>query len=277
MTPIGQLERLRRFANVTICIAAACHHSREGGPKIILCSDWRISGPLGSSDTKHKQDWLPGGHRCLIAGDPREATAIVHMMRAKFLAAGKINETNIKKLVEDSLYERRVEKRNALAQAEFGMSHSEVMQFGKERLPTEHFIRYLDQASMIRVGAEFIVAGFSEHADIILETNGNCDVSMLEDFSCIGEGATLAHASLLHRGISAITDFGVALYYVYEAKKAAERVNSVGKSTLISTIHDDGTYHNIVIDKIGYLDEQYSKYGPQQVPLLIPVPEGLFH
>jgi hypothetical protein len=261
---------------VTICIAAACNHSREGGSKIILCSDWLVSGDLGSSNTKHKQDWLPYNWRCMIAGDPLEANILVEGMRRKFTTAGKVDETNIGLLVKSALYERRSEMRDSLAEARFGMTHAEILQFGKERLPPEHFGRYLDEVASLRLETEFIVTGFSNGDDFIVQTDRNCEVRFPTDFACIGEGEYLARASLLSREISPTTDFGVALYEVYEAKKASERVVSIGKPTLVAVIDDDGKYHSMKTEGKEHLERQYQQYGPKTTPILLSVPSGLF-
>lgn len=266
----------RECRDVTICIAACCNHSREGGKKIILCTDWRVSSYLGSADIKHKQDWLGYGFRCLIAGDPREADAIIQIVRKKFSEAGKIDETNIRPLVENSVFQRLKERRDALAQARFSMSHDGVLQYGKDRLPSGHFVKYLDDAAQLGLDVELIVTGFAEGGDdVIVEVNRNT-VSMPEAFACIGEGAFLARASLLRREISNVAEFGRALYEVYEAKIAAQRVGSVGTSTLISIIEEDGRRRTFNLDKMYYLQNQYAQYGPKDTPIIMPPPDDLF-
>ena len=158
------------------------------------------------------------------------------------------------------------------------MTHAEVLQFGRERLPTSHFVKYLDDAAKIGLDTEFIVTGFGQGGDdFIVEVRQNT-VSMPDAFACIGEGEFLARSSLLHRGMSTIRRFGAALYEVYEAKKAAERVNSVGKYTLLSVLHEDGggARRTVNLDKMEYLNRLYSEYGPKVTPPDIPVPDDLF-
>jgi hypothetical protein len=155
---------------VTICIAAACNHAREGGRKIILCTDWRVGSFLGSAETKHKQeqDYVARGFHCPIAGDPREVDVV------------------------------------------------------------------------------------------------------------IGEGEFLARASLLRREMSNIRDFGAALYEVYEAKKAAERVGSVGPSTLISVLEANTNRRSVDVNKMDYFERLYSRYGLRNTPDKLDIPEDLF-
>lgn len=265
----------RECSDVTICIAAICNHSRDGGKKIVLCTDWRVSSFLGSADIRHKQRFIANGFHCLIAGDPREVDAVILGMRGKFGAAGSINETNLRPLVEEAFYERLKERRNGLAQARFSMSHSEVLQFGKERLPTEHYIRYLDDSAKIGLDTQFLVTGFGEdNDDLIVEARQN-DVSMPDSFACIGEGEFLARASLLRRELSFVTKLGEAIYAVFEAKKAAERVGSVGKNTLLSVIGEDGERQSIAPNRQGFLDKLYENLGPKPIGE-ITLPSDLF-
>ena len=257
---------------MTICIAAVCNNyvgGVAGVKRMIYCTDWRVSSQLGSAETQHKQAWLAGNKFvCLTAGDPSEITVVVDFLRAKFEDAGTIDETNIADLVKQSVLARRVQRRNALAQSRFGMDHDETLRIGKDKLPQEHFMRYLDLAAAVKIDSEFIVAGFGESDDFIVETNRDCDVVMAGDFACIGEGEFLARASLIHREIKNITPFNLALYYVYEAKKAAERVNSVGKSTLITVLHEDGKQFRVKQDREGELERDGFRQSRLGIPLL---------
>ena len=265
----------RECRDVSICIAAICNHTGEGGKKIVLCTDWRVSGFLGGAEIRHKQNFIARGFHCLIAGDPREVDAVRLGMKAKFKAAKSINETNLRTLVQEAFYERLAERRNSLAQARFSMTHSDVLQFGKDRLPTEHYIRYLDDSAKIGFDIEFLVTGFGENSDdIIVEARQNI-ISMPDTFACIGEGEFLARASLLRREISSVTELGKALYIVFEAKKAAERVGSVGQKTLLSVIGEDGQRHSIRPVRQEFLEKLYETYGPKPVEE-ISLPSDLF-
>src|SRR5690348_12969123 len=142
---IAEWERQRSLAEreMTICIAATCHHSREGGAKIILCTDWRVSGALGSAETANKQMWLPKNWACLTAGDTREINAIIPLMRKSFADAKSVDETNAGSLVEQCLQTRLSQKREALSHSRFSKSYNELYETGKEKLPTDEFSRFI--------------------------------------------------------------------------------------------------------------------------------------
>jgi hypothetical protein len=129
----------------------------------------------------------------------------------------------------------------------------------------------------LRLTAEFIVAGFYNEDELLIQTNDRAELSYPNHFACIGEGSFLAQASLMRREFSSVSDFGPGLYEVYEAKKAAESVTSVGPGTLLSVLESDGSRRSFKLDESEkFLDGLYQKYGPKHVPLLMDVPDTLF-
>ena len=52
------------------------------------------------------------------------------------------------------------------------------------------------------------------------------------------------------------------VYCVYEAKKYAERVSSVGKATFLVVVRPNGSSTMLAAKGRLYLDEQFAKYGP---------------
>jgi hypothetical protein len=276
---IAEWERIRSYAEreMTICIAAGCNGSREGGTKIILCTDWRVSGPLGSAETAHKQPSLPKGWVCLTAGDPREINAIIPLFWNAFEQADVVDETNVGRLIEECLRTRLAQKRDALSHSRFSKPYKEVYDTGKEKLPLLDFSTFVADISAVHLDAEFIITGFYNEDEFLIQTNQRGELSYPNHFACIGEGSYLAHASLMRREFSSVRDFGPALYEIYEAKKAAESVTSVGPGTLLSVIESDGSKRAFNLDKVEeFLDGLYQKYGPKDVPLLMDVPATLF-
>ena len=89
----------------------------------------------------------------------------------------------------------------------------------------------------------------------------------------IGEGRYLAESALMHREQDESTSLNLTLYNVHEAKKYAERVASVGKTTTMVVLWPDRAR---VITSAGrtFLSERFEKYGPQQVPDDLDFPEA---
>ena len=261
---------------MTICIAAACNASRDGGTKIVLCADWLQSSGLGSAETIHKQAWLPGNLVCLTAGDVTEINALVRVLRTHFKALDEIDETNIIPTVRGALHARLAEKRDEFAIGQFGYGYDEVFRFGRDRLPDAVFAKFILDTSRIDLRTQCIIAGFVRGDDFLIETTQHAEIRLPSHFSCVGSGALLAKSALLQRSYRRTDDFGPALYQVYEAKRTAENEVGVGKSTLIMVLNEDGAHRNFKIDSLDYLDNLYRKYGPQLVPILMDVPDELF-
>jgi hypothetical protein len=276
---IAEWERTRSLweREMTICIAAVCNRSREGGAKIILCSDWRETHPFtGAADTVHKQPWLPENWVCLTAGQTAEINAVIPLLRKAFHDAGTVDETNVGPLVIGCLRSRLDEKRDALSYARFSKPYREIYDSGKEKLPSSDFSRFVSDISEVRIDAEFIIAGICNDDDFLLKTNSRAEPSYPNHLACIGDGAFLADASLRRRSLGSTRDFGPALYEVYEAKKAAESLPTVGNSTLVSVL-EIGRKRSFRIDELNkFLDNLYSQYGPKQTPILMPLSDDLF-
>ena len=81
----------------------------------------------------------------------------------------------------------------------------------------------------------------------------------------VGEGEVLATSVLLHREHSDLSTFDRALYCVYEANKYAERIPSVGQTTSMCVITRD-SLKGIKTEVTAWLDEQFKKFGPQEIP-----------
>lgn len=263
-------------SKMTICIAVVCNAGKEGGKKIILCTDWRQSSPIGMSDTIYKQPWLPKNWRCLTAGTTTEINALVPKLREKFKNENEITETNIVRVVQSALRERLKEKRDEYAYGEYSRGYDEVMSNGKAIFPEGVYNKFVHESSNIDLGAELIIAGFVNNDEFIIVTTLSGEVKLPTDFSCIGEGEYLAQASLLRREYMDIRNIGVALYQVYEAKRAAERVNSVSELTLIIILNEDGTHKHISQKKMTWFKGLYSDYGPKNTPASIELPDDLF-
>jgi hypothetical protein len=108
-----------------------------------------------------------------------------------------------------------------------------------------------------------------------VQTNENCGASIKEDFSVVGEGGFLAQASLLSRGHNEMETFGRALYSVFEAKKFAQGVRSVGTATSLSVLHQDGRHNLISTKGREALEKLYEQCGPKEIPEFEVPPEYL--
>lgn len=250
---------------MTVCIAAACTE-KPGNMAIILCTDWRVGGSIGSAETRHKQLHLSKGWFCLTAGNATEINAVVRILRIHFDNENAIDETNIVKTVRAALNERKAELANEYTQGRYALSYSDFLLFGKEKLPADIFHHAVEAIAKLSIRVELIIAGFVDGLPIMLEADEWCGVAVKDEFAVVGEGTLLATAALLQRGHWDIRSLGKAAYCVFEAKKYAERVSSVGKSTLMSVLRPNGTRKSIQHVGYDYLNKKFDELGPQPLP-----------
>ena len=97
---------------------------------------------------------------------------------------------------------------------------------------------------------------------MIVQVNGDHGVSIKEDFAVAGSGSYLAQYGLLHRQHYDVQTLDRTIYCVYEAKKYAERVSSVGKITYFVVIQPSSKA--VMLTGLGTeeLEKLFANYGP---------------
>jgi len=249
---------------MTVCIAAAC--GDEGGQAIVLCTDWRISGALGSADTMLKIRQIGQNWHLLTSGSESDINAIVLAFRRAFPAGSTIDETNVPTIVRNVLNERKREKAEEFVRGKYAIGYDDLLNLGKDKLPADLYREALLLISEIEIGCSCIIAGFdSSGHNFILETNSQCRVLVRDDFATIGEGAYLAQTALLQRGHISSRKLSETIYCVYEAKRYAEKVTSVGDVTSLHVIYPRRSRRLIEVTQVDDLKPYFAKFGPQRI------------
>jgi hypothetical protein len=262
--------------DMTVCIAATCDGG-IGESKIVVCTDQKIGGALGSAETMLKARTICKNWWCLTAGTDSEIFAINILLRKHFHAASYVDDRNIVTLVRAALNERKMDKANELIQGKYAISYTEFLTTGKDRLPPDLFRSAAAEVELMDLDAAFIIFGYIGKFPWLIETNGHSQVKIREDFAVVGQGAYLAQASMLHRGHSDIDTLGKTLYSVYEAKKFAEGAPSVGKNTVQSVIYQDGRNELTSVKADNLLEAHYKKYGPRVIDSELEVTPDFFY
>jgi 20S proteasome alpha/beta subunit len=249
---------------MTVCIAAICRD--EDQEKIVLCSDRRMSSGLGGSEVGRKEHALSHGWRCLVSGDEDHFLALIRLYRIHFLDEARLTYEKIDAAMKAPLYERKKDIAEEYIRKRFAFSHDEFVKSGKDRLPADLFHEANQVINHTDLRASLIVAGFVGTSPEIYYTDEHCGAHPVMNFATIGEGSHLAHSVLLRREQMGWDSLSSTLYNVYEAKKYAESIGSVGPGTNISVMRSDGTKEITSYELDTQLGEAYIKYGPQKVP-----------
>ncbi len=254
---------------MTICIAASCNEAADSDtpPKIVLCSDWRASSIVGTSDSKPKQRYLAAGWYCLTAGTEPEVSALLRLVRRSFSSVENIDTTNIDTLVKTPLYQRKDEKADEYIRGRYAISYDDFKNHGKDRLPPDLFRDVWAAIDRINLDAQLIIVGFADDTPVIYQTDDRCKASIREDFAAIGDGAVLALASLMQRGQVGTLELPRTLYRVFEAKIAAQSIKSVGETTSLSVLETDKTLKDVTLDGKKFLEAKRKDFGVQPIRL----------
>lgn len=264
--------------NMTICIAAECDSDDGKEPLIVLCTDRLLSSDLGVSESALKERWMPHGFYCLTAGnDDTDLTATTkHILRQLAHLTNPELDDEILVAVKKALYARKNDYAENFTRARFAMSYEEFIDKGREKLPQDIFTQSLLQIRDLRLSCEFIIAGMISNIPLIIQTTQDFDAYIAGPYAAIGSGSYLATAALLHQNYDNIMPLRQAVYCVYEAKKYAERVRSVGEKTIISVLGINEKRKSLNAPTHIALQKMYEALGPKKIPDQVNLPDVIF-
>jgi 20S proteasome alpha/beta subunit len=189
---------------MTVCIAAIAESTAKTEPKIVLCYDWKVSTAIGSAENKYKLTHIGADWVCLSSGNESDTIAFTRLLRLKFGYRGgdiTVDETNAIQLVRDATAARKKEKADELTQGRYAISYDDFLKIGKEKFPPEIYRDTITEIGKLGLNADCLVCGFAENDPTIIETDSQGHVSIIDDFSAVGEGAYLAQAGFYSEDI----------------------------------------------------------------------------
>lgn len=251
---------------MTVCIAAVVIE-QEDEPTIVLCADTKGSSALGSANNLLKMRYIAPGWRCLVAGSDEDINATLLKLQAQFRLreSQSLTRTEAVDRVRSALIARRREKIEELIQGKYSISFEEFLAKGRTIFTEDLFRATMAEITMVDIGAEFIVAGYPAKYPLLIKTDTKGRAAIKEGFAVIGEGAYLAHASLMARELDYVAPLGRALYCVYEAKKFAEGAPSVGEDTSVFIMTSTGE-RSVLAEGRKLLHKTYMEIGRKPVP-----------
>ena len=258
-------EALWEETPVTLCIAAACEESGE--PRIVTCTDWKAENPLGTADTADKFRKLRTGWIALMAGK-RSRTREFADVFERHLRNKEITRDNALTVMKDGAWIHANSLREEYCHIRWGMDYGEFREWCTKLSPVIAK-SYLDELKSIRFGASLIVAGFvlSEEGKpeplICHISQQESEIRIEEEFAAIGEGRVVAIPPLLRREYDSDVPLAKAVYMVYEAKRLAEIIGSVGESTSVDVLYPDGTLKSFTDEAYNYYDGLLKDFGPK--------------
>lgn len=204
--------------------------------------------------------------RCLIAGCDTEMVAFLVHLSKELSDIAVTDEVTVPVAVRKAITAMKNEKADELLQGRWGMSFSEFRS-NRSQIPEDHYRRDMEVVASTRLNGECILVGFDGNGfPLLVQINSDWSVQIQDDFAVVGEGALLAQSVLMHRQHSSVSPLSEALYCVYEAKKYAERVVSVGKYTHLSVYDKDWGSVRLDNKAKAQLEGLFLEYGPKDLP-----------
>jgi hypothetical protein len=250
--------------DMTVCIAATC--MGEDGQKIVICTDRKGGNELGSVESLNKDHAVGHGWRLLTAGTISDSLAVVKSFRLTFVNASNITAINIDKTIKDAVGNRLTQLRDEYTLGRFSMSYQDLLD-QRSKFPDDVFRAAVQRINTIDLGSELILLGFMADTPelYVIERTGR--VRPVGAYATIGDGGLLASSVLMRRDHRQWEPLTATLYKVYEAKRYAEAVASVGGDTMMIIVDHKGEAKLTALSLDDELSRLYKKYGPQLLPM----------
>lgn len=274
--------------DVTTCIAARVVGNTSA---LIFCMDMKGSVEWSSSETTYK--WIPfGNFHALISGPTSVAKELARYCAEPLRALDVVNtQEDVTRALGQGLGKYKRAFAESRIQAALGISYDEFRKTGKSSLPEDLYRDLSWEIKNHKSKAELIFAGFlpfdkaagrnatylTSRRPYLFKVTDD-DIITCDDFACIGSGAGLAEASLMHRQQTIHHSVPVTIYHCYEAKRMSERAEGVGEKTRIVVVYRDSECSGEEMKTAGLiaLAESFTKYSPQIVPNNLPMDKDRF-
>jgi hypothetical protein len=178
----------------------------------------------------HK-DWVA----MMSADDLTQCIPVIE--RAAEYVAGRANKPHtIRSAFKRAFSQHLVEMREDAALSHYGLTMKEFIKSGKKRFNERMFQSICKNMDDVKLGCEFIVAGFDSltRPHIFHVTNeGKDSIYDKPGYHCIGSGSLVAESILYYFGQSIDRTFHETIFNVCAAKFMAERCAGVGKATYL--------------------------------------------
>jgi 20S proteasome alpha/beta subunit len=233
----GPLEQIGR-PRVTIGIAAECQH--DGKHAVVMCCDWQgTMEDFVKSDDVYKFRF-EANSTMLIAGEPSAADEIVALLTPvlrKFDALDKVAgdfDLRLNAFLAD-LRGVAQKRKDAMVDHYLSMRYNLPFEkFYKEAgkfLPSTDFTHILEEIKYVELGASVLICYPNDEESLIARINGNGHVGWVDNYACIGTGATIALSVLCQHDWDNEMPLMDCLARVYAAKLAAQKDPNVGIAT----------------------------------------------
>jgi hypothetical protein len=256
----------REVKDMTLCIAALAE-VQTSSPKIVLCTDFKVSCDEFASESEFKARVLSPQLVGLQADSPGRAKELC-LLYQDYLE----REVLKPRLVAKQLNEPLVEFKSFLADRYvgrcWGLKWQDFLGNGERWFGAEEFAREKNIIANHPLRVQMTIAGFIGLYPILLEVRDG-ELGWKTTCSVIGSGSYIAEPALHARNQTSAELLGRTLYNVYEAKKLSESSPYVGKQTgmYVLSPRDESSINFQPVSVTGMMALQalFDKFGPKPI------------
>lgn len=246
---------------MTVCIAAA-YREPDHRPGVVLCCDWRVEAGVASSESCDKLAFVKHGWPTLISDSVDAADRLIEVC-IETLASITLTASNVQAQLEIAAQERIQQIRHHHLMMKWSMSLGKFWEYSKMTPSPDWLLAMKDEIEKLELGAFLLVSGCIDDGAHILRLQSDGEVFAFDNSaaSAIGEGDGLAEAWLhwrKHEDNATLLD---AIYNVYEAKRFAEMVGSVGTTyTSVYVLKPDQQVYSLTKTARDHLKARYADF-----------------
>lgn len=253
---------------MTVCIAAICDQGRA----IVVCADKMIGSAFIQVDTNVSKivllDPKTKHLTALIAGnDIGPVPDVIVRAQQKIAEMGSgPSQNQARVIVAEAFAEIRLRKAEERFLVARNLSMAKFTAEGRSLLGDQLFTQIDRQIFQSQLDFELLVTGFDDDGPFIFTVSdpGVVVPFIVPGFHATGSGDLNALSSLHQRKLDPFTTLGEALYAVYEAKKYAELVGGVGRTSDIFVLRR-GKNFKAPDDVLKVLDEIWEHHKPVEL------------
>ena len=247
---------------MTVCIAGLCDDANS----VVVAADRMVTASHPALEFEHSQSKIvpltPVCH-ILSSGDALAHAQIAGLSLAQIGSLQRPSVLQIAEAVRHSYVSQRQARVAELYLTPRAWTLEDFYRIHARSIPENLFLAVDNSISSYNFGLDLIIAGTDPTEGHIygLRHPGQVDCYDALGYYAIGIGAQHAIASLVRNGYSSQLSSEEALFYIYEAKRAAESAPGVGlKTDMIHIQENEGaTVSDGKIDRLRKLHEVREK------------------
>jgi ATP-dependent protease HslVU (ClpYQ) peptidase subunit len=214
---------------MTVCIAAHCEHGK-GASKVVCAVDGKLSHPLAGADVDAPKMLFGNDFIFMFAGQLSNSDLIMDGIRENF------GKEPVKALVRNAYRKRMAQWSADRYLLQYDLDMSEFVKKGREMFGEERFgeISRTIEQDTANFQEQVLVVGWEDARKIPIlfsMTRDGLASHALDGVAAIGSGADVAMSTMLVLQQTRFMTLEETIYSVAAAKFAAERCDSVGKTT----------------------------------------------